>query len=167
MSLIDIEVVPASKRSVLVSLDRKIAGVREGLAKGLEAGAIYIASYIKGQLLSGQLVHNRTGNLRRAVFSKLVDEQNAVVGVGKEAPYARFVNDGTRPHTITAVNARALRFTIGGQVFFRKSVNHPGIRAREFMEQGLANTISEVRRIIIDRVLAEVHHGGSSEGHAE
>lgn len=43
-----------------------------------------------------------------------------------DTTYARFVADGTRPHTIRPRNARALRFQVGGKTVFAMRVNHPG-----------------------------------------
>lgn len=43
-----------------------------------------------------------------------------------DTPYARFVADGTRPHTIRPRTARALRFQVGGKTVFAMRVNHPG-----------------------------------------
>lgn len=53
--------------------------------------------------------------------------------------YAQFVHEGTRAHVIRARRKKALRFTgRGGVVVFRRQVNHPGTRARPFLEQALA-----------------------------
>lgn len=43
-----------------------------------------------------------------------------------DAPYAGFVAEGTRPHQIVPVSAKALRFEVGGDVVFAARVNHPG-----------------------------------------
>lgn len=49
------------------------------------------------------------------------------------APYARWVDEGTKPHTIRAHNAKFLRFESGGQIYFRRQVNHPGTAPRPFV----------------------------------
>lgn len=51
--------------------------------------------------------------------------------------YAPFVNDGTRPHVIRPKNKQVLRFTVGNQVVFAKVVNHPGTRARPFLDRAV------------------------------
>lgn len=48
-----------------------------------------------------------------------------------------WVTQGTRPHQIRPVRARALRFTVGGRIVFAKHVNHPGNRAADFMNKAL------------------------------
>jgi hypothetical protein len=52
-------------------------------------------------------------------------------------PAALFVIDGTKPHQIRPVRARALRFTIGGQVVFARLVNHPGTKPNDFLRPAL------------------------------
>jgi HK97 gp10 family phage protein len=47
--------------------------------------------------------------------------------------YARFVEYGTRPHSIAARNRKSL--SLGG--FFLNSVDHPGARPRPFMRPAL------------------------------
>lgn len=62
---------------------------------------------------------------------------HAEVGQGKGRLIAggasRFLEDGTRPHRIIAVNGRALRFMVNGNQIFRRAVNHPGTAPRPFL----------------------------------
>lgn len=52
--------------------------------------------------------------------------------------YAQFVHEGTRAHVIRARRKKALKFVgRGGAVVIRRQVNHPGTRARPFLEQAL------------------------------
>lgn len=57
--------------------------------------------------------------------------------VGSDVDYAEYVHDGTRPHVIRPRTARALRFTVGGQVVYARVVNHPGTRAKPFLDRAL------------------------------
>lgn len=57
--------------------------------------------------------------------------------MGSDLEYARFVNDGTAPHQIRPTRARALRFRVGGRIVFARVVNHPGTRARPFLDRAL------------------------------
>lgn len=54
-------------------------------------------------------------------------------GLTSHSGHAGFINDGTRPHPIVARRAKFLRFQMNGQTMFRRSVNHPGTRARPFV----------------------------------
>lgn len=51
------------------------------------------------------------------------------------APYAHFIEEGTRPHPISARRSGTLRFEVGGQVVYRRRVMHPGTKPRPFMRQ--------------------------------
>lgn len=51
------------------------------------------------------------------------------------AAYARYVNDGTGPYTITPVNAKALYWE--GAEHPVKVVHHPGIKGQHFVEDSI------------------------------
>lgn len=150
--MISIEVTPESQNALRIKLDRGKTGIVKGLRAGIYAATIHLSTVIKRDYLSGQVVNRRTGNLSRAIFAKMESDTVGVVGVGKEAPYGRFINDGSAPHVITAVNAKALRFVVNGNTLFRKSVNHPGIKARHFMQDALKESVTRISQIINERV---------------
>jgi hypothetical protein len=52
-------------------------------------------------------------------------------------PAALYVIGGTRPHVIRPVQAKALRFTVGGQVVYAKVVMHPGTKPNNFLREAL------------------------------
>lgn len=80
-----------------------------------------------------------TGRLRASIRT----ERRSLLGfrlrwtVGSDVEYAAAVNDGTRPHVIRPKTKQALRFRIGGRTVFAKVVNHPGTRARPFLDRAL------------------------------
>ena len=89
------------------------------------------------------------------VFEKIVNVQGSTVEVlvGTDDFIYGIVNDGSRPHTITARNAPVLAFQANyapkttpgslqsrrggasGPMVFAKSVRHPGTQARKFTEK--------------------------------
>lgn len=92
------------------------------------------------------LVHRRTGNTGRTIHVASVSENRVVTAAGGAAV---FLEEGTRPHTITAKAAKALRWaasrggaTLGGgikagaAVRFSKVVHHPGTKPYPFMVPG-------------------------------
>src|SRR5689334_19451252 len=99
-----------------IKLDSAKREIPRGVTAGIKAALINLSSYIKANKLSGQAARNITGNLRRSVFWRMDSALSGSVAIGREAPYGRFVNDGTRPHQIVAKNAGALAFSIGGEV---------------------------------------------------
>ncbi|MDN5919087.1 MAG: hypothetical protein L0I76_29000 [Pseudonocardia sp.] len=58
----------------------------------------------------------------------------AIAGREGLTPYLGYVLNGTNPHVIVPNRAKALRFVSGGQVRFAKRVNHPGTRAKPFVQ---------------------------------
>jgi hypothetical protein len=72
-------------------------------------------------------------------------------------PAWRFVNFGTVPHIIEAVNANALAFyweKVGDFVFFKR-VKHPGTKANPFVERAIDTTerrIEEFVQIALDGI---------------
>ena len=78
----------------------------------------------------------RTGNLGRQVGEGRITMSGprTVRGsVNDMADYALYVHEGTRAHTIRPRTAQALRFQVGGRTVYRKSVRHPGTKARPFL----------------------------------
>jgi hypothetical protein len=68
----------------------------------------------------------RKGNLRRTITSRV--EQGGMRGViGTNAPYAQAVHEGSRPHIIRPVRAKALYWK--GASHPVRLVKHPGNKA--------------------------------------
>lgn len=112
--------------------------VRMALERRVLKLSLEFIQNVKEQKLGGQMVKRVTGNLSRSIRTKqlLFNERStvAVMAAGDSgAPYARNVEEGTAPHEIRAVNAKALRFMVGGNPILRKKVNHPGTFPRPFM----------------------------------
>ncbi len=98
------------------------------------------------------LAPKRTG-LLTASISAVPGEGPMEVDLIADKFYAPFLEYGTRPHVIQASNANALRFEIGNQVIFAKSVQHPGIPEGKFSFMGPAITEG------LDQVIAESRNG--------
>jgi len=96
--------------------------------KAAEAGAKSAVS---------SMTKTRTGALLRGFTTRRQNNFSGYLsnGVG----HAIFIEKGTAPHTIRARNAQFLRFEIGGTVYFRRSVRHPGTKARPFTPLAMAS----------------------------
>jgi hypothetical protein len=77
----------------------------------------------------------RTGNLGRTIgeMPQVYTPFHVSGGVEATADYAAAVHEGSRPHVIRARRADVLHFWSHGREVFRKSVFHPGTRARPFL----------------------------------
>jgi hypothetical protein len=71
------------------------------------------------------------------------DVGNLMARYYPQASYAPFVEFGTAPHIIKAVNARSLANKDTGQ-FFGPVVHHPGTKANPFMERILDSAQPEI-----------------------
>lgn len=81
---------------------------------------------------------------------------DTVVSIGGAAV---FLESGTREHTIEAVHAGVLHFTMGGQDAFAASVDHPAVEPRPFFTQALDATdadrlLGEAGTRIVDELAA-------------
>lgn len=87
-------------------------------------------------------------HLRDTIVKRMVEDGRGVaVLVVAEAPHATFHHDGTDPHPIRPVRARALRFVGSrGQVVFAQHVQHPGTKANPFLVDAATDVGLNVRR---------------------
>jgi len=86
----------------------------------------------------------RTGRLRESIHKEPIRWVGFLKAEGKvvaDAPYARYVHDGTRPHVIRARRAKALHFYWQGREVFVKSVNHPGTKPNPFMTRAARKVV--------------------------
>ena len=97
----------------------------------------------------------RTGKLRRSTVFQIMggpEEQRMEVrqaARSKEgAFYGWFVREGTRPHEIRARRAKALRFEVMGEVFFRAKVRHPGTTPNPYHKRVFARLQGQVQEIV-------------------
>lgn len=86
----------------------------------------------------------RTGKLAQSI-TKTVRGYEAIVEA--TAPYAVYVERGTRPHVIRPVRAKALRFEVDGETVYAKIVHHPGTLANPFMARAADYTRSQIGNI--------------------
>lgn len=104
-----------------------------------------------------RLAPSRTGRLRRSI--RIVEEAGgyAILMGGHEAPYAPFIEYGSKPHIIRARRARALRFEVHGETVYVKYVRHPGTRAQRILNRAIEESLREmdetVLRILMRKIL--------------
>lgn len=100
-------------------------------------------------LVSKTFVRVRSGRLKTLIrLQRNAKKAHVTIVAGRSGltPYTMFEHDGTNPHVITAKKMRGrgkkrrkgmLRFTVGGQVVFRRSVYHPGTTGSQFLVRAL------------------------------
>lgn len=76
----------------------------------------------------------KTGRLRGSLGIKVMSDKVIIGPNVNQAPYAPYVEFGTKPHDIKPKKAGGvLVFTMNGQKVFARKVHHPGTRAQPFV----------------------------------
>ncbi len=115
----------------------------------LERTAQLATTYAK----TSALYKSHTYGLRNSIsFGTQLGATSAHAVMRASAPYAAFVENGTRPHTISANNKQALRFVQNGAVRFAKVVRHPGTKATHFMAKAQERATPLLERLMGEAV---------------
>lgn len=114
---------------------------------------------------------SRTGTLEKAIETRF--KSDGLVGEvyldTNVAPYAKFVHEGTKAHSIFPKNKRSLRFVSNGRFAFTKHVMHPGTKKDQFLYEAFEKTRPTVVSIFkkhtkksIEEVTRGIRGGGLS-----
>lgn len=128
----------------------------------IEIGAKELASAIQQRAPTGKTGEYKdsiqavplagfNGNTNQLVGIQVTKSKNAWAIVADW--YWRFIEFGTRPHTIEAKKMPALVFNVGGRTISTKQVNHPGTAAHPH----IFNTYREMRKRIRSRISRAVN----------
>jgi hypothetical protein len=90
----------------------------------------------------------KTGRLKSAVKKEVTNKGGTIFISKNIAPYADWVIDGTRAHTIIPKNARALYWK--GAKHPVKKVHHPGTKGNPFVDRSINSIQSEITKKISD-----------------
>jgi hypothetical protein len=131
------------KDELVAKFDAMPGKLDQALLKTMTGLAIELAGFISENFLSGQSVKAITGTGRRSTRSLGVEQTSDSITAtvrtgGPEAPYMAWLNNGVAPYDIVPKNKKALAFQWQGKSMVLRRVHHPGQKAREFMQEGLA-----------------------------
>lgn len=90
------------------------------------------------QIAAKAQVGKDTGKLMQSI--EVIHERIGVfqqIRIGSDNEIAFIHHEGTRPHTITARNGQALRFSSKGRMVYTRSVNHPGTQPNRYLSDNL------------------------------
>jgi hypothetical protein len=140
--------VPASYRSIRFD--------RTGLAHVLKAPHGEVGRYLSrlGGYVTREALTLTAARLERhtGVYASSFTTTTLLMGgelrtrITNVAPYATYIERGTRPHVIRPVRARMLRFTTKqGQVVFAREVHHPGTKPYRILTDALRVGVRKAR----------------------
>jgi len=105
---------------------------------------------------------DRTGTLTKSIVAGKARKagSGAEVEVIAGANYAAAQEFGAKPHVIRARKAQALRFFAGGQLIFRRQVNHPGNPEQAFLANALDAELGNATDLIATYASEAFHEAG-------
>lgn len=116
------------------ALRRLLNGPQSGVARALARKAIATETAAKQIATSEGLVD--TGRYRASISWRLgQDGQGLFAEIGSKVPYARFLEEGTRPHTIRPRTKKALAWKTARHPV--KLVHHPGTKPYRVLVRAL------------------------------
>ena len=129
------------------------AGLVAAVSNGMQIGLAKTASYIQTNKLSGQVLHHRTGNLKRSVMSSVEVESSGEEVIGKIGGkiYGLYNELGAE---IYPKRAKMLRFTKNGKVIYAKHVHLP---ARPWLKPGLEECRELLFKAIVSKLREAAH----------
>ena len=119
--------------------------IKSAVDKGLKKGALRVERTAK------ELVPVDTGDLRNSITHRNVGDLEYEVKPTVGNPgYAVYIEEGTRPHPIDPVNAKALYWE--GLDHPVPHVNHPGNAPYKYMEEALLQNVEEIISDILNEM---------------
>lgn len=92
--------------------------------------------------LAQRRVAVRTGATKRSIRRKNASQTRAAV---QATHGARFLEAGTKEHTLKAKRVEAMKFTDqGGRPHFAKKIRHPGMRAQPFLRRSGHDALNDL-----------------------
>jgi hypothetical protein len=115
---------------------RDLEMLRAGIHQAASLALRSLVEATAAEAKSTTLFKDQSGATRSSIHGEVTEpgRRGFVIAGGA----SKFLENGTRPHTITARNATVLRFVVNGQTVFRRTVHHPGTAELPFMHQALA-----------------------------
>lgn len=126
--------------------DRLAAAMVDGMNR-----AVLIVKRRAQLNLTGRFLKVRTGRLRSSVTTRLERRGPDLVGlVGTNVFYGRIHEFGVAHRwPITARKGKALKFTIGGTLFFRRQVVHSGLKERPWLRTALDESRQDIEQTFV------------------
>jgi phage gpG-like protein len=159
----DFVTITIDDKMVRAAFDGLPSRVHAAIVRKVHALRLELESKIKGDKLSGQVLHVVSGDLRRSIFSGVEDKGDIVEGWAKQSgdvPYGAIHEFGGIIHIpeILPVKAKALHWVSGGKDVFAKRARAHDVTmpTRSFMRSSLEDMREEIVTGLKDVVLQEL-----------
>jgi len=123
-------------------LDTKAERIVEAIRAEMQAEVVNLLSYIKDSKLSGQVLNQRSGNLKNSAFTEVENQGSQIegtVGFGRTVPYAAIHNYGGKIN-VPEVDGKLMVFERAGMTVF--TMRHRAFTVtmpeRNYLESSLA-----------------------------
>jgi hypothetical protein len=145
--------------AVIHMLQAKVPALTAAVRTSVTRATFMLVGYVKANKLSGQVLKNRTGTLRRKINGRVVESANSIVGqVGVKLAYAAAHeygfdgNENVREHLRTI--KQAFGRSISPVTFTVKAHSrHVHLPERSFLRSSLHELTPEIRTMIRTAVL--------------
>jgi len=114
------------------------------LVKGFQRAVTHTITVVTMAARNEHDWRDRTRATREGMEPVIDDAANGATASLKLEGNAVRLADGTEPHVITARNAKALRFSMGGDMLFRRSVYHPGTKPDAYLDNAAEKAGEEI-----------------------
>lgn len=151
---------------VLARLGETPAKIRVAAKSSLDMWATELAEYIIADKLSGQVLHRRTGALRRSVHSNKSTESGTTISAGAAAgldvPYARAHEYGIQRNVVVSAYHRMQTMAWGKpisprEVLVNQHASYINLPERSYMRSSLnekaPDGIAELRAAVKEAIL--------------
>ena len=143
------------KETLMARLTSMAPNVHVALKKAVYEQAVKLQAHVKTQKLTGQVLHVRTGTLRRSINMKVAEEASSIIGsVGTNVKYGAAWEFGFDRRV--GAGARGGPRTLTGTALDRYFAKHPpGTKhegERSFLRSALADRAPDIREALRDAV---------------
>lgn len=141
-------------QAVIRMLNAKVPALTKAVLGSVTRASIMLLRYVKEHKLSGQVLKNRTGTLRRKVNYRVTQNATTITGsVGVKLSYARIHEMGFDGTENVKAHLRTIKQAFGRRISpvsfeVRAHSRHVHMPRRSFLASALRDKTSEIQGII-------------------
>lgn len=141
--------ITSKNNSILANVNSTKAKVKEGMLKGMHMGADELRDFIKNDLLSGQRVQRRSGQLRNSLYVKRSQNRLTI--------FYRGMHTAGGDDLPNAVLAEILEYGLN-KTWWQPKRNrwHRGIKPHYFMQEGLRRKRERILQLVKSQVYTAI-----------